>query len=482
MPIAPIRPLACLLLLALACAYSARAVTVREDGWAVHYNFPDQDTFAASSGNPNEWAIRDALLARINALTNGQEGFLSTYTFSGDSTCCGAAGPILTAVNGALNRGATMHMVIDNSVSKSTTYGSYSLNDLTNRVVNPLDLEEESDPGGIMHHKLGLFDYGPSNRWVFVASWNFTGGASSLQWNIGLEVRDNAMYAAYKAEFAEFLAGRFHDNPAKSHAHDRSTYSIPGAWGTNVVRFGPYPTSATGGNNALTDVTNAIRQAKHEIVFALNKLTRTTIRDQLIAAANRGVAVYGSMPRSDTDPGGDSDAIYSALTNSANYTTTNVVHMLRAFAMADWSALDAGESELIHAKYMVIDPFGANPLLIHGSANWTASALSFTNTNDENINFIRHRDIARIFYADFKRITGAFQQRNDFWWDISGTSTAIVTRLWATDTNSVVGQTATNLSGPWAAQWTNATGVVGYTTRTNLPGAPPTFFRALRSP
>ncbi|MCE9615785.1 MAG: hypothetical protein K8T26_16065 [Lentisphaerae bacterium] len=468
-------------LCALVPLCTAPAASVREVDWAIHYNLPDQDTTAGTSSNPDEWAIRDALLTRVNALQAGQEGFLTTYTFSGSSDCCGAAGPILKAVNAALDRGAILHMVVDSEVSLTATNGGLTLAGLATRASNALDLEQEQDGDGIMHDKLGLFDYGPGDRWAFIASWNVTGGASSQQWNIALEARSESLFAACKAEVVELLAGRFHNVPAKSHAHDNAPVDLTGAWAPGRVRFSPCLDGSTGGNNALTDLTNAIAQAKQDVVFSLNKLTLAAVRDQLIQAANRGVAVNGVMPRSDTDPGRDSAATFNSLTNAANYTTTNVVHMHTAFARADGTMIDTGQTDLVHAKYMAIDPFGSQPLLIHGSANWTASALLATNANDETLVFIRHAPIARLFYAHFKQVTGALQDQRDFWMDISGAATGVTTRLWVTDTHAVVVQSAPSAAGPWVPQWTNTPAAAGFTA-TNAVDTPTRFYRAVRAP
>ncbi len=56
------------------------------------------------------------------------------------------------------------------------------------------------------------------------------------------------------------------------------------------------------------------------------------------------------------------------------------------------------------------------PVLIHGSANFSFSALQSENSNDENILFLRHRELARVLYGHFKRATGLWQRRDDFWW------------------------------------------------------------------
>jgi phosphatidylserine/phosphatidylglycerophosphate/cardiolipin synthase-like enzyme len=450
----------------------ASAVSVTGTDWLVHFNLPDQSS-SAGNATPDEYAIRDALVARINALQTGNSGWLATYTLSSSSMVFGGAGPIVNAMEGALNRGARVAFVVDNGVDTNAFYnGTSSLGSLALRATNPLVLAQSPAAAEIMHDKLGVFDYGSTARWVFVASWNFTAAASANQWNIGLEMRSDQLFTAYTNEFAQFLAGRFNNDPGKSHAHDNSIFSLAGSWGTNVVRFAPYPNGNNGGNNAQTDITNLISRAREQIVFALNSLTRMYIATSLVQAANRGVLIYGSMPTSDTDPGGGSDVAYTYLTNTASYATTNRVHFLPAYREADYSSVDSGQSDLIHAKYMVIDPYGTNPVLVHGSANWTDAALVADDGNDENLVILRHRDIARMFYASFKRITGAFQDRSDFW--LQPLSSSV--RLWMTDTNVVALEQASAVTGIWSSAQI-VTGRVGFLDAGNVATGGTTYLR-----
>lgn len=457
-----------------------RAVTASGPGWAVHFNLPDQLPTPQTT-NADEYAIRDALLARINALQSHHQAALATYTFSGTNGPTGAAAPILSALRAALDRGARIAFVADSGVHTDIAYdGTNSLATLAARPVNPLTLAVDPSASGIMHDKLGLFDYGPTNRWVFVASWNFTAAACSEQWNIALEGRSAALYAAYSNEVAEFLAGRFHADPLKSHAHDRSPLAFPGSWDSGFVRFAPYPSSSAGGSNALPDVTGIIARAESEIVFALNKATRIAIATQLVTAADRGVAVHGVMPQSDTD-GGDSSTFYSFITNAGNYATTNRVRFWPAYAKADYSASDAGEYDLVHTKYLVSDPFGRRPLVIHGSANWTASALSYTNENDENVLFLPHRGLARMFYAHFKRVTGAFSDRADYWYEVERQTSRVAVSLWTACTNGGLAvDSAPALAGPWTELQGGITGGPGSVWSGAFAFASNTFFRARR--
>lgn len=389
---------------------SAQAVSVTGTDWTVHFNLPDQST-AFGTASTEEFILRDVLVEHLNALQTGQVATLATYTFSGSNTTVGAAGPILNAMEAALNRGARLRMIVDGGVTTTTRNGgSNSLAGLAARAVNPLVLASSPVTNGwIMHHKFGLFDYGPTNQHVVLGSWNFTAGACSLQWNVLLDLRNSELYTAFTNEAAELLAGRFFGNSGKSRAHDRSAFTVPGSWTSGWVRFAPYTNSDPASAHALTDITNQIRQAEHEIVFALNSLTRLQVATQLVQACDRGVRVEGVIPLGEINPPSslNSYPAYSFLTNVANYATTNRAVIRTAWAKADFATAETGQPDLVHAKWMAIDPFGARPVLITGSANWTEAALQNTNSNDENISFIFHPEIARAFYLHFKWMTAA---------------------------------------------------------------------------
>lgn len=387
---------------ALLLPRAAGAGSVTGADWVVRFNLPDQTTSPKTIG-PDEFVIRDAWLARIDALKKGDWACLSTYTFSGPSESVGAAGPILAAVSNALARGAAVGFVAGNGVDVSSNYWpGCSLQKLASRRSNPLKLSR-APSGGIMHDKMGVFHYAArKERWVLSGSWNYTGGASSQQWNILTEIRNDALAGAVSNELSQMLSGVFHANAAKSHAPDGTRFRLAGAAADSWVRFAPYPEGTYGGNNALRDITNAIARATNSIYFSLNKLTRADVVDQLIAACNRGVEVRGVIPKSDRlVAGDDSHAMYTNLLHSAAYKTANRVRLYDAYYAADRASYDNNNRDLVHTKYLLVDPDGSSPMVIHGSANWTASALVSTSQNDENILFLSHPGIAAAFLAQF---------------------------------------------------------------------------------
>lgn len=389
----------------LSGSLAAQAATFDGAGWRMHYNVPDQKT-GASSATEEEYVLRDAWLARINALKKNDWAVLSTYTMSGNSEVTGAAGPMLTAVSNALARGAKVGWVVGNGVAVASNFWpGASLKSLSKRASNPLKLSQ-APSGGIMHNKLGVFSYAGQTPWVLSGSWNFTGGASSQQWNVLVEIQDATLAAACSNELSQLLAGRFHADTAKSHAWDGTKFRLAGWTRDGWVRFAPYPDGKYGGNNALTDITNAIAGAQEEVFFALNKLTREGVADALITACDRGVVVHGTVPLSDwTLPSKDSWTCLQKLLDARNYATGNRAHIHLAYTTGAKAAEDGAQMDLVHAKYMVIDPWGANPLVIQGSANWTASALVLTSSNDENIEFLPDGALAQAFVEQYRAMT-----------------------------------------------------------------------------
>jgi hypothetical protein len=391
---------------------SSRAGSVTGADWIVRFNLPDQTTSYKTIGT-DEFLLRDAWIARIDALQKGDWACLSTYTFSGPSGSVGAAGPILAAVSNALARGAGVGFVAAYGIDVASNYWpGCSLKSLAARKGNPLKLSR-APSGGIMHDKLGVFWYkSRKERWVLSGSWNYTGGASSQQWNILAEIRNDKLAAAVSNELSQMLAGHFHADKEKSHAPDNTRFRLASGPADSWVRFAPYPDGAYGGDNALRDITNAIAAATTDIYFSLNKLTRADVVDQLIRACNRGVTVHGVIPKSDRlVPSDDSYAMYTNLLRSSAYTTANRVRLFDAWYAADRTSYDNNNRDLVHTKYMVIDPLGARPLVIHGSANWTASALVYTAANDENVLFLSDPGIAAAFLAQFQAETDGLDPR-----------------------------------------------------------------------
>ena len=418
---------------------AARADSFTGADWQAHFNLPDQNTFP-STVRAGEYLLRERFVARLDALASNDWACLATYTFSGSSASVGAAGPILAAMSNALARGAKLAFVADNGVDVVSNYWpGISLTNLSKRTGNKLQLSRAPVDWGIMHDKVGVFWYRAATQaWVLTGSWNFTGGASSCQWNVLAELRNRELATAYSNELREMLSGRFHAHTNKSHAHDGARFRLTGTARDGWVRFAPYPDKTYGGSNALTDVVAAIDAATNEIVFAL------------IRACDRGVTVHGAIPKSDrVETNADSYAVYRTLLEPTNYATANRVLLYDAYVSARRTAYDSGETDLVHAKYMALDPRGAAPLAILGSANWTEAALVDDDSNDENVLFLPHAGLAQALVAQFNVLTDGTVP----WFRLESGGSAANGRFvyWLPDTNRYEVLFTTNVleTGTW---------------------------------
>ena len=392
---------AALAALALLAAGASAQIASGPD-WIVCHSLPSQTTNASLRG---EYSVRDVLVRLLDRLQNGDRAALATYTLSGASMSSGAAGPILSAVSRALDRGAAVHFAVDRYVKPWEEFlPGLSLRHLARRKTNPMALSQ-SPRDVMMHHKAAIFDFGGSNQWTFVGSGNFTSGANSRQWNVAVAIRNPDLHRAFAAEMEEFRQGRFGKN--KRRDHDRSHFRLQDSWGTCWVRFGPYPPLPEGSVPAETDVRRILDGAEEEIYFAMHHFNRAPIRRALVAAAERGVRVRGVIPLSDrsNSPLAVSRKTANQLLNPSTYSGTNRVLLLEALASADDLRPDAGEPDLVHGKYLLVDPNGPRPFVVHGAANWTTSGVFSPKGNDESILFIRHRGIAQAFLAQFLRMT-----------------------------------------------------------------------------
>jgi len=121
-----------------------------------------------------------------------------------------------------------------------------------------------------------------------------------------------------------------------------------------------------------------IDQAQSTIDIAIYSFTADAIRDGLIAARNRGVAIRIIADSSQADEAG---AEIATLENAG-------------FQVKRTSGLSGG---IMHDKYMIID----GKLLLTGSYNWSASA---EDRNYENAVFIQGSSLVQKYADDFDRI------------------------------------------------------------------------------
>lgn len=144
--------------------------------------------------------------------------------------------------------------------------------------------------------------------------------------------------------------------------------------GTAQVAFTP-------GDDASALVVEALRQARRQILVQAYSFTHRAIAEALVAARRRGVDVRVIADRA-----------------QAVRLETSLVEWLARQGVPVW--LD-GDHAAAHDKVMVIDPGGADAVLITGSFNFTHAAQ---HRNAENLLLLRgNPHLAEAYAANWRR-------------------------------------------------------------------------------
>lgn len=108
-------------------------------------------------------------------------------------------------------------------------------------------------------------------------------------------------------------------------------------------------------------------------------------------------------------------------------TAVNIDHI----RCASWSGLN-GNVRYVHNKFMIIDPLSDAPLVVAGSANFSAAS---TNENDENMLVVAgNKRVADIYLGEFMRLYSHHAFRESLQWrDPDDPPKPLRTDNWRTD-------------------------------------------------
>ncbi len=310
------------------------------------------DNIASTGTSPTPTTMEKALLDRINQATISID--LAIYDFNRLSV----RSALLEAHN---NRGVAVRVVTDDEAR--TTYKSH-FDALAAAGIQVID---DGRPGSIMHNKFFIFD----DRIVWTGSTNISDNDFTKNHNNSLVFSSTAVADIYGREFDQMMAGSF--SVAKS-PNPTTTVSAGGV--PLEIYFSPK-------DNAMSQVIDEVNNATGEIVFSIFFFTDDGLRDALIAARQRKVAVLG---------------IWDLLGASNSYSDDE------ALCAAGIPIKIENFIGKMHNKFMVIDAGGGAPRVVTGSLNWTASG---NNANDENTMIVHDGSTAQAYRANFQTLWDA---------------------------------------------------------------------------
>ena len=294
-------------------------------------------------------------------------------------------------IEGLIAVGSRAHVILANGSVKAT--GDDENSAAAARLVGKVDLHRRmAAPAGLAHNKFVVVckDGKPFGVWTGSMNWTLTGLHTQI--NNGIAIEDENLASAYLDQWHALAAAGDKFTPAlkQGNAKQRGPFSInsandTGVWFTPMV---PPKGSKMGGADIqeLIDLVNAAQQGILFIMF----MPGQEPLDSILKRQKDGLYVRGVVS---TLPDGSkaNPSPTFQLMSGADYKqySLDVVQPQGVDAVGDFLStftrqqfLSGMGFAITHSKVIVIDPFGANPVLVTGSHNLSASA---SEKNDENL-------------------------------------------------------------------------------------------------
>lgn len=283
--------------------------------------------------------------------------------------------------------GKKAHVVLANgSVDKK---GEDQNSDARTRLANKIDLHDRmTSPRALGHNKfLIICDAGGKGRWVWTGSQNWTKTGLCTQANNSVLIDDVDVAKEYLAQW-KLLKNAHDDTPTalkQSNSHPRNP-----AVGSTPVRLWFTPTV---GQFDLAEARQIIGGAQQAILFLMfNPGPKDTLLNQIIDTAragdvNKRLYIHGAINQ---DPSTKKNNVELFAENNWVKADYEVVLPAAIDEPTEWFRRELLKlpkaRAMVHSKVVLIDPFGAHPVLLTGSHNLGPKA---SGTNDENLLIIR---------------------------------------------------------------------------------------------
>lgn len=362
--------------------------------------------------------LEEALLQFIADVPAGDTLLGCFYEFAYD--------PVLEALKAAQARGVAVKLILDGKPNgytdkQGTVHEAEPLTENKTAVTaagidNLVALWRVHNPDAIQHNKFMVrMGGGTQPLDVWTGSTNVTESGIFGQVNVGHRVRDPALAARYAAYWNALLA-----DPGSTKGDDRTTATAAAKkWRTAVEALGTVPAdwsaipagttpvfSPRTGGGVLAMYVKALAEAQSlaciTLAFGIGQDFKTALAPHnaqspvsFLLLESRDVA--RSNAKTPFVPLGARQNVYEAW---GSYLKDPVYQWVRETNMRLLGI--ATHVAYIHSKFLLHDPLGADPIVITGSANFSADS---TNDNDENMLLIRgDTRVADIYFTEFNRL------------------------------------------------------------------------------
>ena len=325
--------------------------------------------------------LKESLIGVIQSAKNGEALHIAIYEFFDHE--------IAQTIKDAVDRGVSVKIVHDAKAGKKSTRENEEV--LTHFGLKAVRVKRNTV--NISHNKIVIHLKNNKPVKVWSGSANFSENAFNFQTNTALIIRDKATMAHYEAYFQALVPN---PSKAKSKLANKAIMELANetAGGfTKKLFFSPI--------------------SKKDILITCCQLIREA-KSMVLISAPFGVdkSMIEAMDQNE-------DAIIEyGLVNSTAKKKIEKLHRkntrfftpkrLKTFMGKSWDAKAFGAHK-IHAKSIVIDPYGDNPKVLIGSANFSNASCR---DNDENAMLISgNKRLAAIIATEFMRMYDHYKSR-----------------------------------------------------------------------
>lgn len=401
------------------------------------YNLPpDKITDKDMLSKALDWLSRDlddAILKFIGQAKKGDTLLGCFYEFH--------YGPVLDAFKAALDKGVLVRLIIDakdNSYTdtkgklhaafpKEANLRALELAEIPVDAASGIIYQRTARKDAIQHNKFIVFQpkgyTEPTQVWT--GSTNISNGGIHGQTNVGHWIRNEKTAIKYKA-YWDLLStdpgGHETDDSATAKTKNGNLKKSVEALQANI-RFTGWEDIAAGitpvfsprtGPAILDSYVGMFDSAKDmaciTLAFGINKAFKNATANNTYQSAISFLLLEKEDKPSEKSKTefvfiGAKQNVYKAW---GNYLHDNLYQWAK-----ETSTIQMGLNThvaYIHSKFLLVDPLSADPVVVTGSANFSAAS---TNDNDENMVIIRgDRRVADIYYTEFNRLFNHYYFRS----------------------------------------------------------------------
>lgn len=376
-------------------------------------------TSTAKAAEALEWLTRDldeAILRFIATAKRGDALLCCFYEFH--------YMPVVHALKRAIDAGVKVEIIIDAKVNEHTDregfHASFPREENFKAIAaagirKTHIIERDANPGNIQHNKFMILLKGATPAEVWTGSTNLSVSGFTGQTNVGHWIKSKAVARQFHAYWSLVA-----DNPGSLKGDTRADSTAKKkAYRMDVDALGAVPAGMSSIPKGISTIFSPgtslkalklyaalVDSAKNAACMTLAFGVNETLKTALLDNTSKNHLVFLLLEKKDA-PNKRSSKPFVVINAKNNvykawgsYIKDPVYQWVRETNARQLQL--SKHVSYIHSKFLLVDPLGDDPIVVAGSANFSAAS---TNENDENMVIIRgDKRVADIYFTEFNRL------------------------------------------------------------------------------